>query len=253
MRVNRLRNLAATLLVLGVLAPFAAAAPISVINGDHDVINGTLAGHVGLNGLGHTSTLYADTAGGWGAALAKTDTIVVEQEAAGGSSHAAVAAWVSAGNRLIILGSYDFGFGENVALLNGVLGTTMSTESAGADLEPFAKTAAAAGTTFADDAATLFGLSSHHEVVSGFPGGLTTYYAGAGDPIVFRATLGSGDVFWVGWDYCCGGTDAQANDWYGVLDSAIAFSSVPEPGMMSMALAGLVFGGFLVRRRRRNG
>jgi hypothetical protein len=246
--VNLLRNLVATLLVLGVLAPIAAAAPISVINGDHDMINGTLAGHVGLSGLGHTSTLYADTIGGWTAALAKTDTIVVEENGADGIGAAAVTAWIAAGNRLIISG----GWRSNLTLMNGVLGTAMTTAIVGGDFEPFAKTAAAAGTTFADDAATILGLSSHHEVESGLPGGVTTFYAGAGDPIVFRTTVGSGDLFYVGWDFCCAGTAAEGNDWYGVLDSAIAFS-VPEPGMMSMALVGLVFGGFLVRRRRRNG
>ncbi|MHC4957656.1 MAG: PEP-CTERM sorting domain-containing protein [Planctomycetota bacterium] len=244
MKVHLLSSVVVTLLCLESSASLANADPISVIRGHHPVDTGTHSGSVGLIGLGHTTTVFTDDAGGWAGALALDDTIVVEQRIAD------VTAWVSSGNRLIILG--DFTGTSNIELLNGVLSASMTVDALGADLEPFAQTAAAAGTTFADDAATLFGLSSHHEVLSGLPGDATTFYEGAGDAIVFRSAVGDGDVFYIGWEHCCGGSIDQGNDWYGVLDSAIAFSSpsVPEPGTVSMVLAALACGGFLVRRRR---
>ncbi|MHC4952568.1 MAG: PEP-CTERM sorting domain-containing protein [Planctomycetota bacterium] len=250
MNVRLLFVLAVALACFGMLAPIADAAPVSIMRGDHPVDTAvhSPAGTVGLDGRGWTTTVHTDDAGGWAAALAGGAPIVVEQRGADFAGLGAVSAWVGAGNRLVILG--DFGGLSNTNLLNGLVGGAMTFDAAGADFEPFAKTAAAAGTTFADDAATLFGLSSHHEITSALAPGGTTYYSGAGDPIVARWSVGAGDVFYVGWDFCCGGTAAQANDWYGVLESSLTFSAVPEPGMLSMLLAAFAFGGFVYRRRR---
>ena len=153
---------------------------------------------------------------------------------------------MSAGGTVIILGG-------NNSITNTLFGMTESYAFAGADLESFGKTAAATGTTFADDAATLRGLSSHHEVTSSVPAGITVYYGTPGNEIVFGKGVGAGSLFYLGWDYCCGGSLAQGNDWYGVLDSAIAFDStavIPLPAGLPLMLAGLGACGILARRRR---
>jgi len=242
--MNRL-SLTIGAVALSILAAQATATTIKVMDGSHDVKAGTVAGHHGLDGLGHTSKLLADSSGGWATAMASSDIIVVEQDAADAATLATVGAWVSAGNRIIVLGSFESESGDDI--LEHFIGP-VTLAAVGAALEPFATTAAATGTTFGDDAATLFGLSSHHEVTSAL-GGIETFYAGAGDPIVFRKAVGAGDLFYIGWDYCCGGTVADANDWYGVLDSAIGFAGVPEPS--SIALVGLAAFGFVASRRRR--
>ena len=239
---------AAGIAALMMAATPASAVVISQMDGTHDVVNGASGTDPGTAGLGHTVTLHTDNAGGWAAALGGgAPVIIVEQDGADSASSAAVNAWVSGGGRLIMLGGG--GAESGMILLNSMFGTAMVPAFSGPS-GTFAKTAAAAGTTFADDAMTLLGLSSHHEILSGaLPAASTVFYSGGGFPIAFRTTLGAGDVIYLGYDYCCGGTQPQRDDWYGVLDSAITFNAVPEPG--TLALFGLGLAGLGVARRKR--
>ncbi|MGP6088227.1 VPLPA-CTERM sorting domain-containing protein [Antarctobacter jejuensis] len=234
---------------VGLICGGANAATVGVIDGTHNVIGGTNSGHLGLDGLGHTSILYTDTSTGYSAALASgVDFLIIEQDAEDAAPIAALQSFMSAGGRIIQLGGSGSGFHN--ALLGGAISYTYSYDPS----RTWAKQAATAGTSFADDPASIAGLSSYHSVTSGLPAAATVFYGGPGDEMVYSVNYGSGDFFYLGWDFCCGGTDAQANDWYAVLDSAIEYqgsvSPVPLPAGLPLALVGLGALGFVSRRRK---
>jgi len=249
---KRFKTLAsAAALGVALLATHAAqAVMISQMNGSHDVRYGEIGADPGTGGLGHSVDLYGDNGPGWAAALGSgAPVILVEQDGADGASTAAVKTWIMGGGQLIVLGGGSTESG--MVLLNAIFGTSMTTEFSSIP-QTFTKTAAAVGTTFADDPTNLIGLSTHHEVsIGALPVGSQVFWEGAGEAIVFRSILGDGDVFYIGYDFCCGGTQALRDDWYDVLDSAIEYhTAIPEPG--TLALFGLGLAGLGVVRRRKS-
>lgn len=147
-----------------VLSGHVNAVPINVIDGDHDIINGTLAYDLGLTGLGHTSTLNSDTIAGWSSALSSNDIIVVEQGGLDSADTSAVTSWLSAGGRMIVLG-------DTRTSTDNFLTTLFGTATApGFSTGSASQTTAVAGTTFADDPASIYYASSTHPIASGNTG-----------------------------------------------------------------------------------
>lgn len=233
---------------IGISLSFGASATaISVVDGDHDVINGVYSYDLGLIGLGHTSTLYADSAVGWAAALAGTDTIVVEQGGFTAASTTSITSWIGAGGRMIVLGDTYY---NTESVLSAILGTPTTT---GSNSGSASKTTAATGTTFADDDPTIYYASSTHPMGIGNSAIDQVFYTGTGGDWVVRAEIGSGDLFYLAWDYCCG-SEPVSDGWYGVLDSAINYEStaVPAPPMLGLLGLGLI-GIALSRKQRKQG
>ncbi len=159
---------------------------------------------------------------------------------------------MSGGGRVIFLG--DFASESNFLRVNSILGGGLGVNGSYV-ASNYLKTAAATGTTFADDAADLDKLNSFHDITGVLPANTTVFFqeATTGDAGLFRSTVGSGDLFWFGYDFCCGGTATSRGEWVEALDSAINFDGggiapVPLPAgglLLISALAGICF----VRRK----
>lgn len=234
-------------------AASAHAATVSVMDGDHNVIDQGGSGP-NLAEYGHTASLFTDSASGHAAAIAAGNIIIVEERAADAAAAADYAAFISGGGRVILLGSF---YATTETLFNGIFGS--STDFIGEGGSPccgsgsYEITGEAAGTTFDGGPASLGSPSSVHPVASGLPGGAEVFYENSGgSAAVFRMTLGAGDLFYMNWDYCCGSA-TEERAYYDVLDSAITFegasAAVPLPAAGWMLIAGL--GGIAAVRRRR--
>ncbi|MGB3245626.1 MAG: VPLPA-CTERM sorting domain-containing protein [Sulfitobacter sp.] len=241
-----------TLISVGLFALFAPVAnastvtiagTVSVINGHHDITEHRSGG---LNALGYITNVFSHQPRGWTAAIGAGDVIVVEQQGVDGSNTAQVQDFLTGGGRVIMLGDNS---SLTTNFYNGIFGTSISF---GAPTDPttWSQTSAVVDTTFADDAAILDFASSVFPTSSTLAAGSTVFYEGDTGAQVFRSTYGAGDVFYIGWDYCCGGTRETYADYYQVLESAIAFdrvAAVPLPASLPLLLAGLGSLG-LVRR-----
>lgn len=199
--------------------------------------------------MGHTTTLYGNSATSYADAIAAGNTIITEQFSVSSAPIADLLSFMNTGGRLIALGDSFI----DTQLINPLFGTSLTIGS-NPSAANWTKTAAAAGTTFADDPNAINWVSSTHSVVAGaLPAGSTTFYD---DPTwgtqVFRTAVGMGDFFYIGHDYCCGAFDRE-DTYLAVLDSAIRFSDssvpIPLPAGLPLLLGGL--GGLALFRRKR--
>lgn len=234
-------------LILSVLAPMASASTVSVINGHHDITEHRSGG---LIELGYTTNVFAHQPRGWDAAIAAGDTIVVEQRAVNGSNTADVQAFLSGGGRIVLLGDDS---DITVDFYNDIFDTAIQFD-APVETTSWQRTQATVGTTFEDDTAELGFASSVYATTDALAAGSSVLYEGETGAQVFRSVFGEGDLFYIGWDYCCGASRSVYADYYEVLESAIGFNqvaAVPLPTSLPLMLAGLGGFGLLARRRRK--
>jgi autotransporter-associated beta strand protein len=191
-----------------------------------------------LNSLAHTVTTFTGTTGAsWSAALTGEDVILIPPltnplgSVMDGSATTALQNFVAGGKTLIIYP--DYSSARHLPFLSSVFGFTCVS---GSISSPYPKTAATAGTEFADDSATLpyntyvTGLN-----VSSMSGAMTMYGTTTGS-VVTLMRYGSGLVIFLGWDWKyavpMGTTDGG---WKGVLDSAVRQDPyLPGPAISSI-------------------
>lgn len=228
---------AALLLALLVSASTAYAARF-LYTGGHSLDDPRVAA------LGHTYSEFVGDDAGWAAALGGaygpfTAILVGENSgsrALSASTSSAIAAYVSAGGRVIVASDHN----GNLGFLNAVFGYSTTVRYGCYDDDSVAASiqAGATGTTFAGGPATVGNLSCTSAFDSAsVPASARKLYTGndAGAPttLAFAGGYGSGRLVWLGWDYCCGGSVQQNDDWYMVLDSAIKFSGGTCAGLFN--------------------
>lgn len=232
-------SLLKTAMLLGCLCAAGAA------NAAHFLYTG---GHpidpVRMGALGDTFTEFYPNDAGWATALSGgygPYSAIVAGEQSGyttisASTKSAIASYVSGGGQVIIVNDHN----GNTAFLNSVFGYSAvaaygcdSSEGVGSS-----KTAAAVGTNFAAGPAQLRNLSCTAALnAASLPSGVKTMYAGTGTSQVFTANYGSGNMAWLGWDYCCGST-AYEDDWYIVLHETLlpSFTTCAAEGFVGAQL-----------------
>lgn len=206
----------------------AAPPPVSFLyTGGHGLDDARVAA------LGRTYAEFTPDDAGWAAALAGVygsfSAILVGEDSGSGSispaTQTAIASYVSGGGRIIVASDHD----GNAAFLNSVFGylTTVAYGCFDDDSVAGSLQAGAAGTSFAGGPATVGNLSCTSALdIGSVPATARTIYAAPGVALAFAGQYGSGRVVWLGWDYCCGGSEAQNDDWYLVLDSSIRFTGL---------------------------
>ncbi len=185
--------------------------------------------------LGHTYGEFTSDDAGWAGVFAGNngafDAILVgeDQRPISNTTRASIASYVSNGGRVLVAGDHD----GSTAFTNSVFGYAVTLaygcefdDGIAATLQP-----AATGTSFAGGPPNLGNLSCTSALnLSSVPSGAATIYAGtyvgADTALLFATDFGSGKMVWLGWDFCCGGSTMQVDDWYLTLDSALAFQGV---------------------------
>ncbi len=194
--------------------------------------------------------------GEWGTALASASVIFQGQSGqVAGLSPAVrsdIADFVSGGGALLLLRS-----SENIALMNEILGTTMTdgTSTSGSGTPPIPRTSAGDSSNFASAPASLPTLNDHLTIdTASIPPSVLSAYELSGETHVASASFGSGSVTYLSWDWCCGDTPAQRAEWDMALLAASGFTAIAVPvtnpvvlGMLSFMLA--LFGIQYLRRR----
>jgi hypothetical protein len=223
----------------------ASALTVSVINGHHDITEHRSGG---LIELGYTTNVFKHQPRGWEGAIAAGDTIIVEQQAVAGSNTADVQEFLNKGGRIILLGDDTT---ATTDFYNDIFDTAISF-TAPTTPTSWTQTTAVQGTSFADDTEELRFASSVYATTDRLAEGSSVFYEGDTGAQVFRSSFGAGDLFYIGWDFCCGATPDVYADYYEVLESAIGYdrvATVPLPASLPLMMLGLGGFGLLARRK----
>lgn len=261
LRRSRRLVLTVSLAVLGVLAlavPAGASAARILYADGHDLFPDrlmTFGGHTAVDpGNGSLPEEGFDGCSNdeWTAALARTDfdVLMVGESAPGclGSDPGdltsetlqAIGNYVRNGGRIIITGAHtnEDEFMNFVFSFNTENVSDTSSETLEGTLQ-----SGASGTPFSSGPATLTDPSAT-ELLTGTPG--TTIYSSPEGTWAFTVPFGSGVVTYLAWDFCCG-TDAVLDDWYRVLDRALAVQGAapaapPAPSDVCMGRQATIIG-----------
>jgi len=235
---------------LCLMSGHASAAIIALMDGSHDMEFGanTTAAGVGIDGLGHTYNKFGNTALNWSTVLSGSyDAVIIEENAATNASSVAIANYINNGGRVIVAGYtgvnglIDPCNGGN-SLYGALFGVSYATTCAyfdGYNSNFYNATSATLGTSFAGGPTGLSAPSSVHSITTALAANSTVFYQNNtyGAQVV-RTTLGLGDFFHIGFDYCCGVGATQEADYYSVLNNAISFQNapvkVPEPATLGL-------------------
>lgn len=210
-----------------------------------------------LVGIGASVRTFAGlTAADWSAALVGATALVIPElevndlaPALTPEVRAVIRNYVDAGGGLIVMGSH-YTPGHAANFLNAVFGTTVTEQNA---FSSYNRTAAAAGTEFADEAASLppnEGTSTL--AVSSLPAGARVIYGSATQAAVVLTASGNGSIAYLGWDWSnAAPLGTQNNGWLGVLESA--YLEVGQSGAIrhavtvgaGQAVIGVNFGSYL--------
>jgi RTX calcium-binding nonapeptide repeat (4 copies) len=185
----------------------------------------------------------------WAAALARTDfdVLMVGENAPSclgpdpsdlsSETLQAIGNYVRNGKPIIITGAHD----DENDFMNFVFGfsTTNEANDSGENLTGTLQPGAT-GTPFAGGPATLT-TPSETNLLGSTPG--TTIYSGPEGVYVFTTPFGAGVVTYLAWDFCCG-SDPVMDDWYRVLDRALAVKPAvaPAPADVCMGQKATVIG-----------
>ncbi|MGH7885118.1 MAG: IPTL-CTERM sorting domain-containing protein [Thermodesulfobacteriota bacterium] len=169
--------------------------------------------------------------------------------------------YVQNGGCLIAIGDHD---DDESSFLNSIFGYSTTGNSTSSDESVTGGTiqAGATGTVFQGGPGEVRFLDLT-TALTNTPG--TTIYESAGGSVpagvlVFFDQVGSGNVIWLGWDYCCGNSQSNIDDWAEVLRRALllcpnVFVVEPAPtlsewGFISFALLSGLTALWFIRRKQ---
>ena len=182
-----------------------------------------------LASLGFTVNTFTGTTGtDWSTGLAGANVVLIPEQEFGNLAPALEAAaitelqnFVNGGGGLLVHGRGSTGNAANV--LNTVFGHSIVEQTVSNGSGPYTLTAAASGTEFADDAATLSANNATSALTTAsLPAGASSLYEVSGLSIVTLFSEGSGYAGYLGWDWWdAAPAGTQDNGWVQVLESAV--------------------------------
>ncbi|MFZ2644495.1 MAG: M36 family metallopeptidase, partial [Verrucomicrobiia bacterium] len=188
-----------------------------------------------LANQGHSVVTFTDISSG----IAGQSVVLIPEQEKGALATALSAAertalqdFVQGGGTLVIHGSHTST--RSAGLINSILGTTVSeaTETVGV---VYNRTDQAAGTSFADNPATLAAMNgSDYLATASLPASALSIYTNGTRTLVAVLPSGAGRVVFLGWDwYDAAPVGSQDGGWLQVLSSAVTSGIITQPPVIA--------------------